>query len=186
MSDREAHLVELVSENGSVVGSETVTAAHQPPGRLHRAFSVLLLDHDGRFLLQRRAATKTRFAGRWGNACCGHPAPGEDLCSSAGRRLAEELGLRSVALNPVGVHLYRADDTSTGRVEHEYDHVLVGRVGPDASMRPDPAEVSELSWVTVGDLQTGLATETDRYVPWLSGVLSVWLAAEKTAGRPRE
>jgi isopentenyl-diphosphate Delta-isomerase len=182
MTDREAHLVELVSDDGTAVGSATVTAAHEPPGQLHRAFSVLIVDREGRFLLQRRAAVKTRFAGRWGNACCGHPAPGEELCASAERRLAEELGLRWVALKPVGVHRYMASDRESGRVEHEYDHVLVGRVGDDAIFRPDPAEVSELRWMSVDDLRSGLVEETDRYVPWLSGVLSVWLSAE----RPRE
>lgn len=179
MTDRETHLVELVGEDGAAAGSATVTVAHSGEGQLHRAFSVLILDGEGRFLLQQRAAVKTRFAGRWGNACCGHPAPGEDLCAAAEKRLAEELGLRWVALTPVGVHLYRADDPVTGRVEHEYDHVLVGRIGPDASMRPDPAEVGELRWITVDDLRKGLDEENDRYVPWLSGVLSVWLSAER-------
>jgi isopentenyl-diphosphate Delta-isomerase len=185
MTDREAHLVELVAEDGSAVGSATVTAAHTGPGQLHRAFSVLLLDDAGRFLLQRRAPVKTRFAGRWGNACCGHPAPGEDLRESAGQRLAEELGLRLVALRPVGVHLYRADDPASGRTEYEYDHVLVGRVPADASIRPDPAEVSEVRWIGVDDLRAGLDAGSAEYVPWLAGVLSVWLSAEGPESRER-
>lgn len=180
MNDRETHLVELVTDRGAPAGSATVTAAHAGAGQLHRAFSVLIVDEAGRFLLQRRAATKTRFAGRWGNACCGHPAPGEDLRTSARRRLAEELGLSSVPLTPVGVHLYRADDPSTGRVEHEYDHVLVGRASADASMRPDPAEVSEVRWIPVDDLRAELGAASTEYVPWLAGVLEVWLAAESS------
>lgn len=182
MSDREAHLVELVSEDGSAVGSATVTAAHAGDGQLHRAFSVLIVDGDGRFLLQRRAAAKTRFAGRWGNACCGHPAPGEDLSTAAERRLWEELGLRSAPLTPVGVHLYRAGDPTTGRVEFEYDHVLVGQAPGDAALRPDPAEVSEVRWIGVDDLRAGLGAGSDEYVPWLAGVVEVWLSGE----RPRE
>ncbi|WP_204002995.1 NUDIX domain-containing protein, partial [Virgisporangium aurantiacum] len=79
---------------------------------------------------------------------------------------------------PVGVHLYRADDPSTGRVEHEYDHVLVGRASADASMRPDPGEVSEVRWIPVDDLRAELGTASTGYVPWLAGVLEVWLAAE--------
>lgn len=186
MSNREAHLVELVADDGSAVGSATVTAAHAGTGQLHRAFSVLVLDDAGRFLLQRRATVKTRFAGRWGNACCGHPAPGEDLCASAGRRLSEELGMRVAHLRPVGVHLYRADDPETGRVEYEYDHVLVGRATADASIRPDPAEVSEVRWIDVEDLRAGLDAGSPEYVPWLAGVLSVWLSAEGPVERPAE
>lgn len=178
MNDRETHLVELVSAEGVATGSATVTAAHAGTGQLHRAFSVMIVDGAGRVLLQQRAAVKTRFAGRWGNACCGHPAPGEDLCASAERRLAEELGLRSVPLTPVGVHLYRADDPSTGRVEFEYDHVLVGRAPADASIRPDPAEVSDVRWIAVDDLRSDLDVATTEYVPWLAGVLAVWLSGE--------
>nr|WP_249412386.1 hypothetical protein [Micromonospora endophytica] len=70
---REAHLVELVDDAGHAVGETTVAAAHRPPGQLHRAFSVLLVAPDGRMLLQRRAAAKTRFPLRWANSCCGHP-----------------------------------------------------------------------------------------------------------------
>src|SRR5512142_1777309 len=105
---RENHLVELVSAEGEAAGAATVQEAHHAPGMLHRAFSVLLVDPRGRLLLQRRAAVKTRFAGRWANACCGHPAPGQPVPDAAAVRLVEELGVSGVALEQVGVHLYRA------------------------------------------------------------------------------
>ncbi len=43
---REQHLVELVSSDGSAIGDATVDEAHRAPGRLHRAFSVLLVSAD--------------------------------------------------------------------------------------------------------------------------------------------
>src|SRR5512142_1124958 len=95
---RENHLVELVSAEGEAAGAATVQEAHRAPGMLHRAFSVLLVDPNGRLLLQRRAAVKTRFAGRWANACCGHPAPGVAVSEAAGVRLGEERGLGPVEL----------------------------------------------------------------------------------------
>jgi isopentenyl-diphosphate delta-isomerase len=104
---------------------------------------VLLVDDRGRFLVQCRAAGKTRFAGRWANACCGHPAPGADLVGEAERRLDEELGLRVDGLRQLGVYLYRAGDARTGRVEHEYDHVLWGRVPAGAALR---AENARCNW----------------------------------------
>ena len=78
-------------------------------------------------LLQQRAAVKTRFARRWANACCGHPAPGV----RGDRRRRPPAWRRSsarhrCALREIGVYVYRADDEATGRVEHEYDHVLLG------------------------------------------------------------
>ena len=174
--NREQSLVELVDPGGEPVGAVTVAEAHAAPGQLHRAFSVLLLDDDGRVLLQQRSTSKTRFPLRWANACCGHPAPGEDLIMAASRRLGEELGVAGVGLTPLGVYMYRADDPVTDRVEYEYDHVLVARVDGQA-LRPDPAEVAAVRWATFDEVRQGIATEPWSYAPWLSGVVTVWQAA---------
>lgn len=91
--------------------AEVVTAgkleAHRT-GQLHRAFSVFVFDPAGAMLLQRRAAGKYDSAGRWSNACCGHPRPGEDTRSAARRRLREEMGI-DCALAPVTAFTYRAE-----------------------------------------------------------------------------
>lgn len=173
MVAREWQLVELVDADGAATGSCTVAEAHTAPGRLHRAFSVMLLDDQGRALIQRRAAEKTRFALRWANACCGHPAPGQSVTEAAAQRLIEEIGVRGVTLHQAGVYLYQAEDPQTGRVEHEYDHVLVGRVPADSRLHPDPAEVTDVRWPAPDRLRVDLAGHPDRYAPWLGGVLAV-------------
>ncbi|WP_433372967.1 isopentenyl-diphosphate Delta-isomerase [Actinoplanes sp. CA-142083] len=194
MTARESHLVELVDGTGTSVGSALVADAHAAPGMLHRAFSVFLRDPaNGRVLLQQRAAVKTRFPLRWANSCCGHPAPGEDVASAAARRLSEELGVTGVSLTPVGVYTYRAVDPGTSRVEHEYDHVLLGDLPTGARVTPDPSEVADTRWVSVSALRAGLAAEPGSYAPWLSGVTgclasyfsvaSVDEAPERSGGR---
>jgi isopentenyl-diphosphate Delta-isomerase len=169
--DRERELVELVDGVGTAVGATTVLDAHSPPGALHRAFSVVLFDAAGRTLLQQRAAAKTRFPLRWANACCGHPAPGEAVSVAATRRLNQELGVPVQDLEEFGVYLYRADDPSTGRVEHEYDHVLVGRVPAALTVAPDPDEVSALRWADAQTLARDLPDGAPEYAPWLGGVI---------------
>ncbi|GAA0809015.1 isopentenyl-diphosphate Delta-isomerase [Spirilliplanes yamanashiensis] len=177
MTTREDHLVELVDENGAAVGTATVSEAHLPPGRLHRAFSVFLIADDGRVLLQQRSAVKTRFPLRWANTCCGHPTPGEPVTEAAARRLVEEIGVGNVTLAEVGVHAYYAEDPATGRVEYEYDHVLVGRLPADRDTPlPDPDEVADLRWVSPADLRIGLQVEPRAYAPWLAGVTDRLLA----------
>jgi isopentenyl-diphosphate Delta-isomerase len=171
MSPRESHLVELVDPAGRAIGTSTVDAAHRAPGRLHRAFSVIIVDEAGRLLLQQRAAVKTRFAMRWANACCGHPRPAEPVAVAAQRRLAEELGIVAVPLTEVGVYVYHAVDPATGRVEHEYDHVLFGRLGPARSLHPDPDEVATVTWMSPARLATELDGHPDRFAPWLGGVV---------------
>ncbi|GIF43877.1 isopentenyl-diphosphate Delta-isomerase [Actinoplanes xinjiangensis] len=167
---REAELVELVDSAGGFTGTATVLDAHEAPGMLHRAFSVFLRRPDGRVLLQQRAAVKTRFPLRWGNTCCGHPVPGEEVAVSAGRRLREELDGPAVTLREVGVYVYFAEDPVTGRVEREYDHVLLGDVPADIEFRPDPAEVAKLRWVTVDTLLQEVEGSPTAYAPWLEGV----------------
>jgi isopentenyl-diphosphate delta-isomerase len=179
---REAHLVELVDADGAAIGSMTVNEAHRAPGVLHRAFSVLLHDPSGRVLLQQRAAEKTRFPLRWGNTACGHPAPGEDLVASAARRLEEEIGITGVSLSVVGVYPYYAEDPASGRVEYEYDHVLIGTVPESVTTDPDPAEVTALRWEPTGPLRADVAADSRTYVPWLRGVLGVAADAPVPAG----
>ena len=167
--ERELELVELVTPSGDAIGSSTVQRAHTAPGSLHRAFSVLLFDDDQRTLLQQRAAVKTRFPLRWANACCGHPTPGESVITAACRRLSEELGVTRVNLVEAGVYTYRASDPATGRVEYEYDHVLIGRVRANLGLTVDPAEVAATRWAP----SDALSVTNAEYAPWLAGVLSV-------------
>lgn len=169
-SSREAHLVQLVDDTGRTVGECRVDEAHRPPGRLHRAFSVVLLAPDGRILLQRRAASKTRFPLRWANSCCGHPAPGQSLTVAANQRLREELGIGPVELTEVGAFVYQAEDPTTGRVEFEYDHVLRGDILADEPLLPDPDEVAETRWVRRDEIETDLDANPGAYAPWLAGV----------------
>ncbi|MVU83100.1 isopentenyl-diphosphate Delta-isomerase [Nocardia sp. ET3-3] len=175
MVDRETLLVELVDEQGRAQGSLSVAAAHTAPGRLHRAFSVLLFDADGRVLLQQRAGVKTRFPLLWTNTCCGHPEPGQAVVEAAAKRLHEELGI-TADLSEVGTFTYQATDPNTGRVEFEFDHVLIGTLEQTVP-QPNPDEVDDISWVRPDTLAEQVATEPERYTPWLSGVLETVAAA---------
>jgi len=169
-ASRETHLVELVDVEGAPAGAATVNDAHRAPGQLHRAFSVFLRDPSGRVLLQQRASAKTRFPLRWANTCCGHPLPGETPATAAARRLVEEIGVAEVALTEVGVYSYYAEDPTTGRVEYEYDHVMLGEVPANAGLLVDPDEVAEVRWATVEELNAGLREDPRSYAPWLAGV----------------
>jgi isopentenyl-diphosphate delta-isomerase len=176
--DREHLLVELVDGTGAPAGACPVGEAHTAPGRTHRAFSVLLYDRLGRVLLQRRAAVKTRFPLLWSNTCCGHPAPGQPLTEAAVARLGEELGIAAERFTPLteaGAFHYTATDAATGRVEDEWDHVLVATVA-DGDIAPDPDEVDELRWADPGALAREIDARPGDFTPWLRGVLEMALS----------
>ena len=63
----------LVDSENQVIGAKSKLDCHQHEGFLHRAFSVLLFDREGRLLVQRRSPEKITFPGIWANSCCSHP-----------------------------------------------------------------------------------------------------------------
>jgi len=162
----ERDLVVLLNEDGTERSTAAKLAAHQPPGRLHLAFSVFLFDAEGRVLLQRRAEGKALFAGRWSNSCCSHPRPGEPVAAAAQRRVREELGLECVLVE-VGRFDYHAHDPASGLDERERVHVLAGV--STAQPVPDPVEVAAVEFVAFAGLAEWVAREPARFSPWLAG-----------------
>jgi isopentenyl-diphosphate delta-isomerase len=176
MGDGTGELVELVDQAGLALGTAAKLRAHQPPGRLHRAVSVFLLDDGGRLLLQRRALGKYHSGGLWSNTCCSHPRPGEDPARAAARRVAEELGVAAEAMAAAGTVTYRVTDPLSGLVEHEFNHLFVGRVSQRPS--PDPAEIAECAFVALPELERLRAA--GGFTAWFPVVLAA--AAPALAG----
>jgi isopentenyl-diphosphate delta-isomerase len=160
--------VVLVDADDRPIGVEEKWNAHLL-GRLHRAFSVVVIRDDGALLLQRRAPGKYHSGGLWSNTACGHPAPNEDVADAARRRLAEEMGV-DCALEPVSTFMYRGDVGGL-LMEHELDHLFVGRCGAALVPEPDALEVAGWRWVDPGQLARDLARQPDRFTIWLAPVL---------------
>jgi isopentenyl-diphosphate Delta-isomerase len=160
-------VVVLVDETDRQLGSAPKFDVHVD-GRLHRAVSVVLFDDEDRILLQRRARSKYHSAGLWSNAACGHPRPGEAVLQGGLRRLREEMGIEGCALTSRGHIVYR-ESLDCGLIEHEVDHVLVGRWRGDP--RPDASEVSAWRWAPREELLGDIRFRPDRYTAWLSRVL---------------
>lgn len=168
----DAILLELVDEDGLTIGTAEKLAAHQPPGQLHRAFSVFLFDERGRLLLQQRALGKYHSPGVWSNTCCGHPYPGEAPFAAAARRTFEELGVSPSLLAEAGTVRYNHPDPASGLVEQEYNHLFVGLV--QSRLRPDPDEVGGTAYVTPAELAERHAEDT----------FSAWFMTVLDAARP--
>jgi isopentenyl-diphosphate delta-isomerase len=154
----------LLDALGRPVGSAPKLSAHQPPGALHSAFSIFIRDSSGRHLLQQRAWGKYHFAGRWANACCGHPAPGEKTLDAALKRLEHEMGIIT-DLSPIGAFIYRAVDEASGLLEHERDELYVGLT--DLTPDPDPGEVGDWAWIGSDELQSRITSNPVHFAPWL-------------------
>jgi len=158
-----ADAVVLVDADGTALGVADRLAAHRPPGMLHAAISLVVRDREGRVLIQRRARGKALFAGRWSNACCTHPAPGESAAAAAERRARQELGIDLAGVREVGAFVYRAVDPVSGLVEHERDTVLVARSDDIPSVDPDEV----LAWAWADPPPTH---DPSRFTPWAATV----------------
>ncbi|MFJ3230628.1 isopentenyl-diphosphate Delta-isomerase [Streptomyces sp. NPDC086787] len=165
-------LLELVDEKGMTTGTAEKLAAHQPPGQLHRAFSVFLFDERGRLLLQQRALGKYHSPGVWSNTCCGHPYPGESPFAAAARRTYEELRVSPSLLAEAGTVRYNHPDPASGLVEQEFNHLFIGLV--QAVPEPDPEEVAVTAFVTSAELAERHARD----------IFSSWFMTVLDAARP--
>lgn len=172
-----------------------------PRGRVHRAFSVFLFDGESRMLITKRAATKITFPEVWTNACCSHQIYGQkppevddndpDSVSSRGlvessgakrgavRKLKHELGVDG-CLGEADFHFltrfhYWASDTRTYGPEtewgeHEIDYILFARKS-SVSLSLNPEEVSDIKWVTKGELRSMFEDPELQWSPWFQGIM---------------
>lgn len=151
----------LVNEADEAIGAMEKMEAHRK-GVLHRAFSVFIFNNNHEMLLQQRADNKYHSAGLWTNACCSHPAPGEETKAAALRRLEEEMGF-SVPLEKIFSFTYRAP-FANGLIEHEYDHVFVGKY--DGPVRPDPSEVKNFVFKSMGEIEKLVEERPGDFTAW--------------------
>ena len=175
-----------VDEKDRVLGAVSKLEAHRGTGFLHRAFSVLLFNTEGRLLLQRRADSKITFPGIWANSCCSHPLfirfeqePWKHLGvkRAAIRKISQELGVADGELQAdnfilmTRVH-YRAESLGDW-TEEEMDYILVARA--EVSLCPNPNEVSETRWVNSAELQAMLDDPANDIAPWFRIIATEFL-----------
>ncbi len=160
-------MVVLVDSDNRELGQMEKLEAHQK-GLLHRAFSILIYNSKGELLLQKRADHKYHSAGLWTNACCSHPAPGEELTDAASRRLKEELGLVKIPLTLENSFIYRAE-FGNGLTEHELDFIFKGNCDDDPVLNKE--EASEYRWISRVELENEVGEHPGRFTFWFREML---------------
>ena len=158
-------LVILVNEKDKPIGVEEKLKAHLE-GKLHRCFSILILNSKGEILIQKRAETKYHSPGLWSNTCCSHPRPNEKIIEAAKRRLKEEMGIETV-LNEIFKFSYRAKIGNL--IENEIDHVFFGRF--DGNPIVNKKEVGDWRWINLKDLKKDLKENPEKYTFWFRKIL---------------
>jgi isopentenyldiphosphate isomerase len=189
MSDQFARdeLLQIVDRDGNPTGSAARSECHGNPELIQAVVHLHLFDRAGRLYLQKRAADKDRYPGRWDASVGGHVAPGESPDQAIRREAHEELGidldhpgvagagvLHGTGL-PNAVQLEPGQATGLRRLERlepyiygdeiETEFVVPYRMVFDGSPRPDPVEVEEGGFFQLEDIRRRLQDQPDRFTP---------------------
>jgi isopentenyl-diphosphate delta-isomerase len=150
----------LVDEADNAVGTMEKLEAHQK-GALHRAFSILLSNSKGEWLLQKRSGKKYHSAGLWTNTCCSHPRPGEDMEDAMARKLEQEMGIRAT-LHFAYKFIYKTplDDLT----EHEVDYVYIGVSDQEPQINTE--EVEDWRYVSPAEIEKEISENPGAFTHW--------------------
>ena len=176
-------LVLCLDSDDNVIDSSSKFTTHHGEGILHRAFSVLIFDSEGRLLVQQRSSDKITFPAVWANSCCSHPLdidgendnPIEGVKEAARRKLDQELGIpRTITndwkFNHIGRFEYKCRWDSDW-VEHEIDHVLI--VEADCEVDYNRNEIQSIDWLD----NDSLIRMMERKGRWKSQLIAPWFEA---------
>ena len=151
----------LVNEKDEPIGLMPKMQAHEE-ARLHRAFSVFILNDKNEIMLQQRAAHKYHSPLLWTNTCCSHQRDGETNIVAGKRRLHEEMGF-VVELKEVFSFIYKAP-FDNGLTEHEFDHVMIGYSNAEPVINTE--EVEAWKWMTVEAIKKDMQVQPEIYTEW--------------------
>ena len=154
--------VVLVNTRGKEIGECEKLLAHKNGGRLHKAFSVFVINDKNELMIHKRAKKKYHSGGLWTNTCCSHPRFGEKIVIAGKRRLKEEMGF-SCELEELFHFIYKAN-LDNELTEHEYDHVLLGRYNKNPKINHD--EVEDWKWITLQELVADMIENAGNYTIW--------------------
>jgi len=164
----------LVDENDNPIGKEEKVKCHLPNGKLHRAFTALIFNNEGKLLLTKRSEGKMLWPNDWDGTVASHPRESETYVSSAERRMPEEIGI-ACKMNYVNKFEYHVPYKDVGS-ENEICGTLIGTIDSfdQSSMIKD--EISEIKWINPDELKNELEQNRDVYCPWM--VIALYFLAD--------
>jgi isopentenyl-diphosphate delta-isomerase len=188
----------LVDGNDIPIGTEEKVKCHLPDGKLHRAFTALLFDKNGRLVLTRRAKGKMLWPEDWDGTFASHPRESETYVSSGERRMPEELGIKG-KLDYLHKFEYHVPYKNVGS-ENEICGTLIGVIDETTELKKIEGEIDEIKWISAKELLSEIKTNPKIYCPWMlialefldksdksmlekhANILSTWMSNEVHEG----
>lgn len=165
MVDPNKEQIILVDDAGKPIGTANKLDSHHAHTPLHLAFSIYLINPEGKVLVSTRASHKKVWPNVWTNSCCGHPAPGESMTDAIKRRVSYELGITEVTDIEVVLPDYRYTTTPyNGIIENEVCPVYIGKTTQEP--RPNPEEVGDTRWLSWDELKAEAGADAEDVWSW--------------------
>lgn len=147
----------ILNENGSICGLKDRDEVHQT-GILHAAVQCWIINETGEVLIQRRAATKDKSAGKWDVSFGGHcvlTEQNQDIwIQNVIKEGYEELGL---TIDPEEViKLGEVRYSSQGNKNRELLGIFLIKLKKDQAFSFTDREVSEVRWMSQDELYQNL------------------------------
>jgi len=164
----------LVDQDDNPIGKEEKVKCHLPNGKLHRAFTALIFNGEGKLLLTKRSESKMLWPNDWDGTVASHPRESETYVLSAERRMPEEIGV-ACKMNYVNKFEYHVPYKDIGS-ENEICGTLIGMVDDfdESSLIKD--EISQIKWINPDELKNELEQNNDAYCPWM--VIALYFLAD--------
>ena len=164
----------LVDQNDNPIGKEDKVKCHLPNGKLHRAFSALIFNGEGKLLLTKRSEGKMLWPNDWDGTVASHPRESETYVSSAERRMPEEIGIdcKVSYVNKFEYHVPYKDIGS----ENEICGTLIGAIDSFDKSSLIKDEIFEIKWISPDELKNELEQNRDAYCPWM--VIALYFLAD--------
>ena len=156
-TEKEAELLEVVDETGTVLRLAPRSECHGNPSLMHRAVHIFVRDRAGRVFLQRRALSKHIQPGKWDTSVGGHVDPGESFETAAARELEEELGIDPKRLKKLGGLEHRHDYIWKTRIETE--QVRTFELACEGPFQLHPEEIDDGRFWTEAELREAVGQD---------------------------
>ncbi|MGY6038021.1 NUDIX hydrolase YfcD [Aeromonas sp. AE23HZ002T15] len=160
--------VDVVDEHDRVIGVAERARVRRENLR-HRASYILVLDDEGRILVQRRTLGKDFCPGMLDACAGGVVTQGEAMEPSARRELAEELGILDVPLQDFGTFYAEGEEATHGCAYRVWGGLFSCRYQGPLQLQAE--EVSAVYWMSLAEI----AARAAEFTPDSLLAISTWL-----------
>jgi isopentenyldiphosphate isomerase len=164
----------IVDENNNIIGHAPLQEI-LAKGLAHRVTHIIVEDERGRILLQKRGPNVSTNQNKWDFSAAGYVEKDETYRSTAIKELREELGLKDVEIEEIGIK--RGDETYEGRPTHRFVATYRTVIPAETPLKIEPGEVAEVKWVNRSQIKRFLRDNQSEITPYFANWLQEYYLA---------